>query len=407
MIVTHVWDAEYPWDVRVHKISRALVSAGHRVHIAARNRDARPETEPLAEGVVRRLRWWRGVPARANAAAQFPAFFNPRWLALVGRTIRESGSDVVICRDLPLAPAALWAARRAGIPLVFDMAENYPEMLADLRLGPLQRAIRDPRVARAVERFVLRRADHVFVVVEESRERIVALGTPPHRVSVVSNTPPLAHVASAPRRASGSRVRLVYVGQIDVPMRGIETLLRAVALANGARGEVELDLVGDGRERPRLEALAHELGLAPGPVRFLGSRPHADALRRLPEYDVGVVPHLANAHSHTTVPNKLFDYMAAGLAVIATDARPLARIVRERECGLAVASGDAADMARAIDAMRDAGRRERYAANGLDAAAKELHWERDVERMLRALESLPPRRPPASRDARAPLEARA
>src|SRR5262245_6224463 len=104
MIVTYVWDAEYPWDVRVEKICRALVESGHEVHVLARNRDARPEIEALEEGTVHRLAWMPRWGRAGNALSQFPAFFNPRWIGLLQRTIRSTGAHAVICRDLPLAP---------------------------------------------------------------------------------------------------------------------------------------------------------------------------------------------------------------------------------------------------------------------------------------------------------------
>ena len=50
--------------------------------------------------------------------------------------------------------------------------------------------------------------------------------------------------------------------------------------------------------------------------------------------DVGLVPHHADEAWNTTIPNKLFDYMAAGLPVISSDARPCARILRSTGAGL-------------------------------------------------------------------------
>jgi hypothetical protein len=99
--VLYVWDADYPWDVRVEKICAALANAGHEVHIVARNRAGKVEREVLPEGTVHRMpRWpWAG---RFDAALGFPAFFNPRWASLLDRTIRAVRPDVVIARDLPL-----------------------------------------------------------------------------------------------------------------------------------------------------------------------------------------------------------------------------------------------------------------------------------------------------------------
>ena len=101
----------------------------------------------------------------------------------------------------------------------------------------------------------------------------------------------------------------------------------------------------------------------------------------LGQFHVGVVPHLATAHSDSTVPNKLFDYMAGGLAVLAVNARPLARIVGETGCGEVAASGDVDSMVRAVEALLDEEYRFRCAEAGWRAVQVTYHWERDVERL--------------------------
>src|SRR3989442_12725885 len=75
--VCKVWDSEYPWDVRVEKIARALTDAGHDVHLVARNRRGEAVTERLPEATVHRLTPWRWAGSRLRAAPMFPAFFNP------------------------------------------------------------------------------------------------------------------------------------------------------------------------------------------------------------------------------------------------------------------------------------------------------------------------------------------
>jgi len=82
------------------------------------------------------------------------------------------------------------------------------------------------------------------------------------------------------------------------------------------------------------------------------------------------------------VPNKLFDYMAAGLAVVTSDAVPLKRIVEACGCGLVYQDRDVADLARALRRLRDATLRREAATRGRVAVQTTYHWERDVERLL-------------------------
>jgi glycosyltransferase involved in cell wall biosynthesis len=127
-------------------------------------------------------------------------------------------------------------------------------------------------------------------------------------------------------------------------------------------------------------------------VRFLGRVPYKDAVRFLQTADVGVVPHAANESWNTTIPNKLFDYMAGGLAVLTSDAKPAARVVRENAAGVVFKDSDAADCATAIRQLADAEFRGRCGASGRQAVAERFHWELDAARMGAAIDRVAARR---------------
>src|SRR5437773_9617896 len=77
--ICKVWDADYPWDVRVEKVASTLTSRGCSVHLAARNTSRLPILEHRPEATVRRLRPWTWLPEAADTMAMFPVFANPRW----------------------------------------------------------------------------------------------------------------------------------------------------------------------------------------------------------------------------------------------------------------------------------------------------------------------------------------
>lgn len=390
MNICHIWDADYPWDVRVEKVSRSLTHKGHAVHLVARNRDGNDAEEALPEATVHRLRplpFGKGL----DSLTSFPAFFNPRWTWRIAEVCRRTRADVILVRDLPLAPAAIRVGRKMGLPVALDMAENYPAMIRAIwdagRQKPHDMLVRNPRFVAAVERWVLSRIDHVFVVIEENMERLVQLGYPSDRVSVVLNTPPRSRLLTPPRKHRGQSFKLFYLGLLEAP-RGVAELITAVGLARRAGVEVELDLVGGGREAPDFRKLAQNLGLIPSGVRFHGFLAHPEAIERMRHADVGVVPHYANESWNTTIPNKLFDYMAAGLPVLASDVKPVARIVEETGAGVIYADRDPEDAARALGELRDPAIRSGYAEAGLTAVAERYNWERDADVMATALERL-------------------
>ena len=94
---------------------------------------------------------------------------------------------------------------------------------------------------------------------------------------------------------------------------------------------------------------------------------------------VGVIPHPKNDHTDTTIPNKLFDYMACGRPVVVSSAAPLERIVTQERCGLVFTAGspeNLADVLAHLSADRTA--REEMGRNGAKAVRRRFHWERDA-----------------------------
>ena len=380
MRVLYVWDGEYPWDVRTEKVCLALAEHGHSVVITARNDRGRPRREERPEGVIERLPRFRFF---GGSLLSFPAFCNPVWLRHLARLGAAQRPDVVMVRDLPLAPTALWSAR--GRPVILDMAENYPAMIADIwsdgRAGRLDLIVRNPWVVAAVERYTLPRLTHVLTVVEESKERLRAMGMPAERISVVSNTPRLNRITGLARRLPGEPLRIVYLGLME-NHRGVGDVLRAAQILRDRGVSCGWDLIGDGRDYARFRARAGELGLGPPEVVFHGRLPHEEALGILGRAHVGVVPHHATESWNTTIPNKLFDYMAAGLAVVTSTAAPALRIVSETRAGVSFRSGSAADLAEKVGQLLEISTWDQYRRNGQDAIRRRYNWERDSRILL-------------------------
>lgn len=382
----YVWDADYPWDVRTEKICRTLVDAGHDVHIVARNQSWMPTVEHLAEGTVHRMRPWRALGRRVDTLLGFPAFFSPRWYRLLNQTARAHEIDLIIVRDLPLCPTAIAVGRRRRIPVILDMAENYPAMIRDTwavgKHKPIDHIVRNPRAVEAIERFCLPRVDRVVTVVEESSERIIEMGVERQRTTVVSNTPSLARADDVkPVRRRSDSLEIVYLGLLELH-RGIGDLIDAASVLAGRGLDFRIRIIGDGRHADEFRAQAKSAGLDAARVEFLGRLPYPEALRVVAESNVGVIPHHATDAWNSTIPNKLFDYMSLGLAVVSSDARPAARVVRTTGAGTTYRSGDATDFAEALIRMFDPGARAQAGEAGRRAIELTYNWQHDAKRLL-------------------------
>lgn len=386
--VLKIWDSDYPWDVRVEKVGTALRSVGFDVHLVARNSKKQKTEEDVGPFHVHRL---ARLPV-ANKISGFPAFFNPRWIVRIAGLVNRLRPNILLVRDLPLAPTAILVGSRFGIPVVLDNAENYPAMMRDLLRAPHALphnvVVRNPAIAARVERWVLNRVAHVWVVVEEALERLRSLGVPAERITVVSNTPSLRardELLEAQTVDRADVQRLVYLGLLERP-RGLETAIRAIGRARDLGAQWQLTIIGEGRDSDSLRKLVRRLGVEER-VDFLGWMENRAALSYLLHCDAGLIPHHAVETWNTTVPNKLFDYMICGLPVVSSDTRPLKRILRETGAGVTFRDRDPVDLVRVLSDL-DPGRRRNLGLAGRKAIVERYNWERDGAVAVRTIDNL-------------------
>ena len=326
-------------------------------------------------------------------------FFRPRSQRLANlpgryldlrRTTRELSNrlvgtqpDLLVPHDLEVLSAGIRAARRRGVPVVYDAHEDWPSMVGETS-----------RLEGALSAFLERRlCRHVSAVVTPSEMitdrfrgwgvRAETLHNSPYRKDAGS-LPTEGEVASA-RSVLGLREAFVvgYVGTL-APNRGLETTIEALA---SLEGDVRFLVVGGPEtEARRLEELARAHGVGER-VRFLGRVPRAEVARHTALFDVAVVlPPPRSRNYLTTLPNKAYDYMAAGVPILASDLPSLRRtLVEEARCAIAV-SPDPASVRTALDRLRGSpDRRKELGRNGRDAFLHRYCWDLQEEKFLRLL----------------------
>lgn len=392
MIIGKIWDSEYPWDVRVEKICRTLTEAGHEVHLVCRNRRRAPLREVHDGLTIHRMKPLSGLFRSLEGPLSFPAFINPRWYRRARNVFGEQGVDLIVCRDLPLAPLALAVGRSLKRPVIVDVAEHYPGVLRDLYnrrdFRPWNLVVRNPWLAALVERWTLPRADGIWVVVEEMANRLESLGVDPSRITLVSNTPLPERVSRVrsikPERGHPRTLQLVYLGNVEWS-RGIPTVLEALSLLPPDICAT-LDVFGDGTGLTRARRFSVRLGLSDR-ITFHGRVPYEEALEELPRFHVGLIPHHVTDQWEWTVQNKLFDYMAAALPVLASAMRPARRIIESVECGLVFSDRNPGECAARIVQLADPALRAILGTAGRQAVQGTYSWRHDAHRMLTSVES--------------------
>src|SRR5689334_4587767 len=212
----------------------------------------------------------------------------------------------------------------------------------------------------------------IVALSEDEREAGLAAGIGREaQYRVIPNGIPLERFA-LPRRPV--RGRVVMVGRLAAPKRP-DVALRALAAVREQVPDATLDLVGDGPLRPGAESLAAELGLEDA-VRFLGTRDDVPEL--LAEAECVLL-----ASDYEASPLAVAEAMAAGAAVVATDAGGTREVVREGVTGHVVPRGDAEALAAALaGVLADPGRAAELGAAGRRVATEELSLEHMVERLV-------------------------
>jgi glycosyltransferase involved in cell wall biosynthesis len=309
-----------------------------------------------------------------------------------GPVIDRLEPDVVHAQDvfsIGLAARATARARLAGraVPLVYDAHEFVP--------GLARHAGRTPRYAAAIEsleREYIRDAALVLTVGAAVADAIASHYRLDRTPTVVLNTPVLG-AATRPgprvRDAAGvdeATALLVYSGGLK-QVRGVDVTIRALNhlpsahLAVVCVPDARTPLVGE------LRTLAAGEGVA-GRVHFVDPVPSDDVVSFLESADVGIQPMLGGIVNHElALPNKLFEYLHAGLPTVVTDLRELGRFVREHGLGETFRSGDPADLAASVEKVLANPEPYRRAA-AEPALRAEYSWERQAEALVTAYEEL-------------------
>ena len=221
----------------------------------------------------------------------------------------------------------------------------------------------------AVQRLAHRLATHVTAVSETVADSSVALGVPRARITVIPNGVDVGRFSghAVDRARLGVNGGLPVVGSVGclAARKDYGTLLEALALLRVRGRDVQAVLVGDGKDRPELEARAKTLGIADR-VRFLGERSDIPAL--LPAMDV-----FALSSREEGIPNALLEAMAAARPSVATAVGGTPEVMTDGETGWLVPPRSPEAMAAALEqALGDPAEATRRGAAARRAAEEKL-----------------------------------
>ena len=251
--------------------------------------------------------------------------------------------------------AALSAARRCGLPLVYEARSFWEDAAVDA--GACREGDVRYRLTRASETHVIRRADHVVPICRGIAGDFIARGLASERCTVIPNAVDFARFSSqldydaelAARHGLTRGKTLGFAGSFFT-FEGLGVLLEAMRRLVDLDPEVRLLLVGDGVERADLEAHVQRLGLGQH-VLFTGRVPHASIESYYGIMDILVYPRLPMRLTELVTPLKPLEAMAYGKAVIASDVGGHRELIEHDRSGVLFKAGDAAALATSASAL--------------------------------------------------------
>ena len=299
-------------------------------------------------------------------------------------------ADIYHAHDLDALMVCAIAASALGSRLVYDSHELWlGSSRYEIATSPFNRLR-----YRLTERLLLPLADAVIAVTPSRGAEMKRMY--PGRIdelAIVENSVPrmetLPPEAALRKRLSipDSAFVALYQGVI-CPERGLEQLLEAAAMLRG-RG-VYVVLVGHDAWQGTLSRMAVEIGVD-DVVRFHPPVPSDRLLELTVSADAGLILFQNTCLNHYySLPNKLYEYMMAGIPIIASHFPEMGRVIGECDCGRLVNPEDPREIAEAIGEMAemDVSRRKAMGAQGREAALDHYHWDIQKSRLLRLYQKL-------------------
>lgn len=358
---------DLPFDYRVYREAASLQAAGHDVTVIS----TRFRPEPLPDA-------WESIDVRLIDIDrdQSLRLSYPRFWRKAGAMARDVHADVYHAHDLDAFWPAARAARHHRAALVYDSHELFCEQSS---------LVQRPAIAyvwRQIERRLIGQADQVITVGHAIAQRLQEAYDLPQIPTVLRNVPlyrkPVAsHYLRERLRIPAADPVVLYQGGYLTDNGLAEQIQAMQQVATG-----HLVLLGSGPTEATLREVTRQSELEER-VHFLPRVPFQALHEVTCSADLGLCIIKPTGRSFAwSMPNKLFEYMMAGLPVLAGDTPEIRRVIEATDAGLIVDPLDSDAITAALaQLLSDPGRRDEYAAAARFAARRNC-WEVESQGLL-------------------------
>lgn len=342
-------------DPRVVKEAISLARSGYEVTIFCRNgRHDLPEKEQYSKDIfVRRIS---------------PKAKGRKKIMLLSKAVKKYRPDAIHCHDLNTLYIGFLAKISLGVPLVYDSHEDAVKFAKGYGTYNYLRAC-------ILQKLLVPFADGILAANEDIHRNFN-----PGKAMVVLNVPMV--VENLAEKNESRNFRLIYGGGFHRGY-GIEKIIKIPE-----KTDIELILLGGGTILEDIRTSVASSNCSER-VTFIDAVPHNQFIFELSKFDAGIILMGRGSNNEIGTPNKLYDYMMAGLPIIASDLPGMRRVIESVGCGILVDPDDMPGLVKAVKhlAVNPAVRKE-MAANGRRAAMEKYNWEKEGEKLVALYDGL-------------------
>jgi len=376
-----VLESEFPPDIRVENEIETLIKAGHTVDIACTSfKDSSSEQHPNGYYIYRK-KMSKFTYKSSIGLLNYPFYFR-FWKKFIATCLISKKYDTLHIHDLPLAKIGCYFKEKYKLKFTLDLHENWPVLL-DISSHTktfLGRFFFSKTDWIEYERKYTKLADNIVVVIDEAKTRLVQMGIDPVKIFTVKNTlkTDLFNFSLTPR--NNDKIIFVYGGGVNYH-RGLQDVIQAMSELPNTNSNFELWIIGSGSYLDILKKLAKELQIS-NKIIFYGWKKQNELLRLISQANVALIPHIKSGHTDNTIPHKIFQYMYAGLPIIASNCDPLKRIIEETKSGYIYESGNKNSLLDVLESILDNPLSLDEYSNSKNWVIEKYNWEKDSNTLL-------------------------
>jgi len=373
MLLTNAFDP----DPRVYQEAKVLIEKGYKVSILCWDRDPKAPFQENIDGIYVERIYVKSTHGRGSTQIIFLLLF---WIKALIKALSKK-IDITYCHDFDTLPLGYTISRLKKTKLVYDAHESYVDMLAN-NVSPLIK-----KIISVAENYLLKKVDLTITVGDILKESLIKKGA--FQVMVVGNWKQLTDFQFSAKVLEEEKTKLgipkdalvvSYIAHLN-PERKIEPLLRSIEneedvfLVVGGRGPIEKIV--------RNSAQKHKNIIFLGFVHPL-KVPFYVALSDVVYYGFDK----NNPNAQYSAPNKLFEALAAGKAIITGDFGEIGHIVKKYNCGLILKDYSIEEIKKAINILKNKNYLIEIQNNSLKIAEKKYNWQMAKENLIKAIDKL-------------------